>query len=82
VKVLNSPYIITPVVDSAFAPEMLQLCGILHSKIVLKRVSRLPVDCAGSLADIAALQLARFDQHQHDEDVDVLNEMNVNDCRK
>jgi len=29
---------------------------------------------------MAALQLARFDQQ--DEDVDVLNEMNVNDCRK
>jgi len=29
---------------------------------------------------MAALQLARF--NQQDEDVDVLNEMNVNDCRK
>lgn len=47
---------------------------------MLKKVSRLPVDCAGLYADMAVLQLARIDQH--DEDVDVLNEMNVNDCRK
>jgi len=80
VRVLNSPYIITPVVDRAFSREVLQLYGIPHSKIVLERVSRLPVDSAGSYADIAALQLARFDEH--DEDVDVLNGMNVNDCRK
>ena len=79
-EVLNSPYIITPVVDSAFSPSVLQLCGIPHSQVVLKKVSRLPVDCAGWYADMAALQLARFDQH--DEDVDVLNEMNVNDCHK
>ena len=47
---------------------------------MLKNISQFPVDYAGLYADMAALQLAWFGQH--DEDVDVLNEMNVNDCHK
>jgi len=53
------------------------MCGIPHSQVVLKNISRLPADCAGLYADMAALQLARFDR-----DVDALNEMNVNYCHK
>ena len=73
VEVLNSPYIKTPLVDSAFSPSVLQLCGIPYSQVVLKNISGLPADCAGLYAEMAALQLAQFDQH--DKEVDILNEM-------